>query len=510
MKSTSITLLCLGAAAFFACTSSNDNGVTVGADAGAPASDAAASGDEAGSPIDATPANDTGADAGAPVDTTPRQIVAVSNGGVTGVTSDGYVVYRTDTGLYVVALAPGAAPTRITDQAATVSVRGKVVFVWTGVDYVTNLGDLTVWSAAGGVVHVGTTAFADDAVAASDDGVWVLYAANAQPTTADVIVERTDGTAQQTLLASAGRGSQTTCRPSYGFAGAHVVSASCADGSLTATLQRFDRVLAIAEDAGDAGGASWTSTAIATDASTTWAADATGQRIFFVTTSSQGKIADGSTITNVDGSVTWGTFTPDASALLYTVGDQLRRTTVVSPNPTPIVTVGFVQRAGWSNDLGWVLYSTTVTYEGTEKRDLILAQTASLNATADRLVTGANGNVTRAPFTRDGRYALWLTDLGATGSTLHARATTGGADRSFTGVDSALAGTGSHVLFADDHSAANVYPVTADLKLVDLAQPADPVVLNTQIIDGHSFYVNAAGDKVVYAKSDGIWMQSLP
>ena len=54
---------------------------------------------------------------------------------------------------------------------------------------------------------------------------------------------------------------------------------------------------------------------------------------------------------------------PDGSALLYNVSDQLDARPLPQVSPMAVVTRGFAQRAEFSSDFEYVLYSTTVTYE---------------------------------------------------------------------------------------------------------------------------------------------------
>src|SRR5262245_181865 len=87
--------------------------------------------------------------------------------GLVAVTSDGYAIYRDEAALGAVKLAQGAMPTSILEKPGTVLVNRNVVFNWAGMDWTTSLGDLSIWSAAGGTQHIGTTVYAEGLVSVS-------------------------------------------------------------------------------------------------------------------------------------------------------------------------------------------------------------------------------------------------------------------------------------------------------------------------------------------------------
>ena len=81
---------------------------------------------------------------------------------------------------------------------------------------------------------------------------------------------------------------------------------------------------------------------------------------------------------------------PDGSGVLYNVSDQLRRTAVPEINPIPVVTRGFAQRAEFSPDYAYVLYSRKLVYEGGTKRDLLLTDTHGFNPAPRPIVIEAS------------------------------------------------------------------------------------------------------------------------
>ena len=483
------------------------------------------------SPVDSpsdVATNDVATNDAAPVDTTPTLLLP-GTATLSGITSDDYVIYRDAGGtLSAIRAEAGASPRSIVVQTGNtnLSIRGRVVFAFSNVDYTTNAGDLTVWTATGGAHFVGKALFAEEALAATDDGAHILYATGASTVVEDVVVASSDFSRTQTLVAGAGRGTLTTCTASFGFGGAHAFVAFCAPGSTAATLKRFDAGTELpvdggvdAADAGDAG-LSWVGTVIATGVQPVWAADRVGKQVMYVTAGAEARLSDGTTNIHIDSNVNSGTFTPDGMALLYTVGDQLRRTSISSVNPLPVVTYGYSQRDSWSPDLSYSLYSTNVVYTPAEHRDLRLASTASLNATPDILVAQPVANLTLSSFTSDSKYVLYLTDVTNGVGTLDFRATAGGPVSTVPSVVSASAAAESKVIVADNRSDPSLYPITARVSVIDLARGVAPQVLQTKVLDSGSFLVNHAGDHVVYVLSStdpeagagqgGIYLQAIP
>lgn len=461
----------------------------------------------------------------AAVDLTPM-LLSAGSATLAGITSDGYVIYRGAAGaLGAVLTQPGAAPMTIATQTGNTSaaIHGKAVFAFSDVDYTTNVGDLTVWTASAGAKHVGLALINDDSLGASADGLSLIYATGVNPLTEDIVLSSSDLSTTQTLVPAAGRGSLTTCAPSFGFGGAHAFVATCVVGSMAATLTRFDAGTGGAVDAGPDGGdagTTWGSATIATSVQPVWASDGTGLNVLYVTNAGEGRYADGTTTHHVDNSVSGGTFLTDGSAILYTVADQLRRVAISTLNPQPIVTSGY-GRTAWSPDYSFVLYSTQITYPAAgERRDLRIASTASLNSSPDILLDQPTGNVTRSAFTADSKFVIYQTDLAAGVGTLDIRSSSGGAVRTLPTVVSASAGSASRIVFADARSDTNLYPITASVSVLDLAGGGVPLVLQTKVLDSGSFFVTPNGDHVVYVRSgsdpdagpgqDGIYLQAIP
>lgn len=427
-----------------------------------------------------------------------------------GTTKDGsWAIYRDATTLSAVPIQVGAAPQVITDKPGTVRIIGSVVFNWADVDWTTNLGDLTVWSPTTGAQHVGITAFADNLVGAAADGSAVVYATDVTDTTVKLVVASTDMAIQQELIAAMGRGGDTTCPASVGFAGQRLFVGWCAVGSRTATIDRYDLA-----------NGTWVSTVVSDNALQNWSASATGDRVFYQSGDYKGYYWEAGTSYLIDASVSGGMMVPDGSVVFYNVSDQLRRTTIPDISPIPVVTRGYAQLAEFSPDYTWVMYSTQVTYEGGTKRDLLVVRTDQFNPTPTVLVASPTGSIGRTAFTADNQYAFYFTDLADNGSTLNVFPLNGGQPITTPGVFEATAGVDGKIVFSDTRSDPNAYPVVADLKVLDAAT-GQITPIEDKVMDGKEYYAVPSSGYVVYVRSgvdrdqtaidkDGLFLASIP
>lgn len=488
-------------------------------DAGAPAEDnGAVAGEDAaiadsGPPVTFVPWPASGEPCDpAPVTTAPAAMttptrVVTGDAVPLGVTSDGYVVYRKYPMFQAVKIGSTDEPVDLSETPGAVLIRDHVVFHWENVDYTTNTGDLMMFSAPSCGRTLGTTPLDEDFFVASADGSLVLYATNATANTMDIVLASRDLVHQQTLVAGVGRGSETTCRPKYGFAGDRVLAAYCMEGSQAATVQ----VYALQDD-------QWVGTQLSDDATATWSADASGDRIVYVTSGAQARLWDGETSTVIDEGVSWAQVLPDGSAMLYAVGDQLRRTTLPNIVPIPIVTNKFRTVVAWSSDYSRVLYSSNVIYEPVQGQDLIVAPTTQFTAVPPVLVADPVARLSRSSLTADGNYALYLigSDDNEAG-TLYVSPVNGAPGLTIDGVDTVLAAREDLIVFSTNRSDPNAYPITADLQALRAGGDSMPVLVQADIVDGRSFYVTADGKAVVYARPaipdpgvQGIWVQAIP
>ncbi|HEX6274565.1 MAG TPA: hypothetical protein VFZ53_16090 [Polyangiaceae bacterium] len=408
---------------------------------------------------------------------------------LTGVTSDGWAVYRGGNVLHAVKLEEGGSVETISDRPGTVLIRGRAVFNWADIDWTTNLGELTVWTEAGAEA-LGEALYAETLVAASESGSAIVYTSNIGDETADLVLYSTELGTSQVLVESMGRGSEETCAANIGFVGERLFVGFCEAGTRAATIERFEL-----------DGEEWVSTVIAEDALPNWSADAEGERVFFQSSAYEAYCWMDGEAQFVDRSVSRGLIVPDGSEVFYTVGDQLRRSELPDVDPVPVVTRGYSQPIGYDPRYDHALYSTTVTYEGGTRRDLLLVPTREQDAAPIVLIEEPIAELSRSPFTADGQFVLYFTDRQPTGATLHVVDLEGNERLVLENVVDAVAAYESTIVFADNSSDPETYPVVADLKMIDVANDAEPRLLEGKILDARRFGLADGGAKVVFARS---------
>ena len=434
-------------------------------------------------------AGDDAGGAGEPL-TAPLQ-VARGPASLVGVTSDGYAVYRAaDQTLQAVGLHSGAPSLPITDKPGTIVIKGRVLFSWADVDWMTNLGRLLVWTAEGGAHDAGVALYSEEMVAATTDGKTIAYNVNVTPTTTDLVITSNDFSAPKTLIAGVGRGSEQTCRSSFGFVGSRLVIGWCRPGSQFGKIERYEPV-----------GGEWTAAMIASDSLSTWSSDQSGNLVFYQSNDYRGRVVEAGESKVIDASVSSGIVLPNGSAILYNVGDQLRRTALPDINPIPIVTRGFAQVAEFSPSYGHVLYSRQVTYEGGTKRDLMLSDTSVFNPQPTELVAAPTAGLSRSAFTSDGQNVMYLTDVSDRGSTLNIYSIATHITRRYPNVDTVLAAGNGKIVFTDRRSDPAKYPIVADLNVLDASIDGPRHLLEPQILDGRSFFADPETGLVTYVRS---------
>ena len=442
----------------------------------------------------------------------PSTQLAPGPASLAGITSDGWAVFRDADALRTVKIGASAASPateEVTRRPGSVLIRGRAVFNWADVDWTTNLGDLSVWTEEGGAIEIGETLYAEGLVAVSESGSALVYAANPSDETFDLVLLTTERGTSEVLIESVGRGSEETCGARIGFVRERLFVGWCEVGSRAARLERYDR-------AGD----EWRATLIAEDALPEWSADAEGESVFYQSSAYAAYCDMAGEALLIDASVGRGLLAPDGSAAFYTVGDQLRRTALPDVDPVPVVTRGYAQPVGFSPRFDLALYSTVVTYENGTERDLFVVPTDEVNAEPVELVPEPTAQLARSMWTDDGRFVLFLTDKEPRGASLHVVASDGKERMVLPDVVEVLAAYDSTIVFTDNSSDPEQYPVVADLKLIDVASETEPTLLEEKILEGRSFVLDSSREHVVYVRSgvdrdvedaerDGLFVRSI-
>jgi hypothetical protein len=407
-----------------------------------------------------------------------------------GVTSDDWAVFRSADELKAVTIGEDPSVERLSQNPGSVLIRGRVVFNWADVDWTEGVGDLSVWTAESGAYEIGPTLYAEGLVAASDRGSSFVYTTNPLEETTDLVVASSDLSSSQVLIEGMGRGSETTCGPSLGFVGERLFVGWCDVGSRAGRIERYELV-----------DGAWQATLIADNALPAWSADGDGQRVFYQSSDYRAYFTEDGAETFIDSGVSRGFMLPDGSAVLYTVGDQLRRTSVPEMNPIPIVTRGYAQAVAFSPNYDVALYSTTVTYEAGTRQDLRLVPTNEFNPEPIELVSEPVAALPRSSITRDGRFVLYLTDVTPSGGSLHVVAIDGTETMVLENVVEALAVKDDTVVFTDNSSDPDQYPVVGDQRVLAVGRGAKSGLLEAKIAEGRAFSLDASGDNVVFVRS---------
>jgi hypothetical protein len=419
----------------------------------------------------------------------PLQI-APGQPSLSGVTSDGWAVFRDGDVLRAAAVGADSMSQEISKKPGSVLLRGNVVFNWAEVDWTLGVGDLSVWTAEAGTHAIGKTPYAEGLVAASHDGRTIVYTANATKKATNLLITPSDLSAPQVLIEAMGLGTEQTCGASIGFVGEHLFVGWCKVGSRAAVIERYDLV-----------GDTWQATTIAEDALPAWSADETGENVFYQSSAYSGYVSAKGTPMLIDAGVAQGIIQPDGSAVLYSVGDQLRRSGLPDVNPVPIVATGYKQPVEFSSRYDLALYSTTVTYDNGTQRDLRLVPTDSFNEAPVELVSEPLASLGRSSMTQDGHFVLYFTDVTPSGGSLHVVATDGTELMLLPGVVDVVAANGSTIVYSDNSSDPELYPIVADLNVIDLSTETAARLVEAQILDGKNFQLDQAREKIIYTRS---------
>jgi hypothetical protein len=169
----------------------------------------------------------------------------------------------------------------------------------------------------------------------------------------------------------------------------------------------------------------------------------------------------------------------------------------------------------WTSDFTRVLYSTEVLYQNGTTQDLRTTPTDWFNPTPTVLVGQPVATLGRSVLTAAGDHVLYVTDPTDQGGTLHVRPITGEPGITLLKVDTVLAAFDSVLLFTDNRSEPNVFPVIVDMKMYDATATAPPQMIEAGIVEGRNIQVRSDLHTVIYRRPGdpdvgGIWARPIP
>jgi hypothetical protein len=470
---------------------------------------------------DASPPSEAGADAPALKDAGKDALDAGSTGTLLaagkdfvlwGVTSDGFAVYsiaKQDPSIYAVSIA-GGSPTEIDTLATAYSyavVQGNVVAVLNDVTS-TGAGTIKLWTSAGGLHTVSSTAYTYEFFLSPDFGS-VAYLDNFDSTaaTADLYVAKVDGTGAALLQAGiAGISNTSTCYPEFQFAGSAVVLGYCP--TLAATSGNIESFAA----------SSSTPIPIVTAGYPYFIADPTGANLLIFAAGLQVVPVGGGTPTTIDANGQSAAFTSDGSTVLYVSSSgALMRSAIASPSPTTLVSSGLEGIYELSPDDSTALVFKS--YDSmTYLSDLYAASAAksggltTLSKAQTAVVATPNetGLVNGSAFTKDSSHVLFYTGISTASypylGALQASAVASGSPAQLAGnTNTAFPSGSSKVVFEDNFALlAGMSVGTIDIKAIDTQASEGAKVVVTAANGssyGSSFYLSADGSQIVYAQN---------
>lgn len=349
------------------------------------------------------------------------------------VTDDGAVVFTrraaTTTSLEVFDPVSGASTVLAARFAPRDQVRvaGKVVAFWAAVD-ASGIGELGVWTRAGGLEQVGAGSLSG-VFSASEDGSRIAFSSNAGAgRTSDISVGSSTLSAAPAVVIRSAVAAAPACQISLAFVQSRLFAATCTQGENAPTIRSVSKdneVLTVLSSAKNA-----------------WATDATGTKVLVI---SSGGVASVHTIpgnqtTVIDQHVASGKLTPDGNSVVYLTeaGDLKKSFSTTVPLGLQTLATGIRGIDVFAPGLSYALVSSTApdaTNRNLVRHDIELHSISPglsfipTPTEPEPLVSSPTGLA--VGFVSDGGLAVYLSDLPAMGlplGTLKAHAVAGRED----------------------------------------------------------------------------------
>jgi len=346
--------------------------------------------------------------------------------GIAGITDDGYVVYDTPNGTYVVSIT-GGTPTQLapagdpSSPGPEVTVLHNDVFVWTNIQETPDTpGTLAVWSHSLGTQHVlSSNSPTDFTVAVSADSSAIVYATDS----ADGSTWTMFGVTTATFNTPTILGTYTVsakCSPYFQFTGTaspfYAISTECTpggDGGVTQSVVAYKST-------------DWASAKVLASDATSYAIDSTGTSVAVSLPSGQLEIVPlGSGVAaSIDSAGALSSGNPsfhlsltDSFVLYATSAESLKRSPLTGmPAPTTLVSanVDGIYQVSPSEASVFLYGGVASTPVFTFATGLSLASTAT-PGTPTILSTGSTATgLLGDAFTTDSNFAIYLTNINIT------------------------------------------------------------------------------------------------
>jgi hypothetical protein len=409
---------------------------------------------------------------------------------VAGVTDDGFAAVRDPGGGLRAVPLDGGDPQLVDASSDGAGAVHDLIFSYHDFDIVSGIGDLILWTAAGGAVPLASATAG--VIAVSDDGTRILltFESSSDATATNLGVAASDGTPTVVVGPVSRLGG---CGPSGTFAGGRFVVRRCDPGSTVLTLVSVDPATGASVDLLAPAGSSFDVVHVP-DGDPLVAAVAPDGGAFLV------PIAGG-TATPLATGVEAVFAAVGGTAVLVRGGGSLRRVPLDGSPPVTLVAASVTRVQALSPDGNAVLFRSMLGQRS--YGDLFLAGAAAptdvtpLVATLDAATPGD-------AFTPDSSRALFMagtSDLGV--GVLSSVPVAGGPPTVHGQQVWAVRGYGStSAVFADDYAAVPERPGRASIRAVDTAAAgATPTTIATHA--GAAFALTHAGDRVVFSFDDG-------
>jgi hypothetical protein len=430
----------------------------------------------------------------------PRTLLLGGDLDIAGLTTeDVAAVVDQQRGALAVDVASGDAQT-VDAAAGLIAVDGPAVVAFRNFDFVTSIGDMTVWTRATGAVTLARDATTLHLLNVGTGRMLLSEATSSDGTTTQLVVKALDGTLSLPVATVSRLGS--CFGRAEGTPTAFVV-AYCAPGSQTVVVAAIDPMTGAM-------------TSLNQDGNTAFRVVPGSETVAMVSATHEGSLVTtaGQLITRYGSNVDALTPAPDGSAVYIRAQGSLRRAPVDGSAPVELVASGVASIRAVSTTGRQLLFNGKLATRNSYG-SLLLASGVVAGPVAT-LVSTLDGTTFGSAFTADESRVLYFSsaDDDFVG-TLRSRDVNGGDDDVLgEHVWTAHAYARSRVVFTADYFEVPKRVGHATVEAVDTSGGGAPTIISTDA--GADAYVTAAGDQVVFSyhptagDGPGLYVAPLP